>query len=255
LTAPAGEAAAPLSITVSRFFPSRARLHRWAPYVVALVAVAVYANALENGYVLDDRGILLKNPLVTSVSGIWRAFANPYWPAAIGGGQYRPLVIASFSLDWWLSGGDPMWLHAVNILWHAAASVLVWFLAAELLAPAAALGAALLFAVHPVHVEAVSNVVGRSELMAAAFVLAALLAHRRVKWLAPIFFALALLSKESALVFVGLAVLHDLLLTTGVRAALRARLWLYVSYGVQAIVYGAVLLVVSARPPPTACSP
>jgi hypothetical protein len=137
-----------------------------------------------------------------------------------------------------------MWLHAVNILWHAAASVLVWFLAAELLAPAAALGAALLFAVHPVHVEAVSNVVGRSELMAAAFVLAALLAHRRVKWLAPIFFALALLSKESALVFVGLAVLHDLLLTTGVRAALRARLWLYVSYGVQAIVYGAVLLVV-----------
>jgi hypothetical protein len=244
LTAPAGEAAAPLSITVSRFFPSRARLHRWAPFVVALVAVAVYANALENGYVLDDRGILLKNPLVTSVSGIWRAFANPYWPAAIGGGQYRPLVIASFSLDWWLSGGDPMWLHAVNILWHAAASVLVWFLAAELLAPAAALGAALLFAVHPVHVEAVSNVVGRSELMAAAFVLAALLAHRRVKLLAPIFFALALLSKESALVFVGLAVLHDLLLTTGVRAALRARLWLYVSYGVQAIVYGAVLLVV-----------
>jgi hypothetical protein len=237
LTAPAVEAAAPLSISVSRFFPSRARLHRWAPLAVALVAMAVYANALENGYVLDDRGVLMKNPLVTSVSGIWRAFANPYWPAALGGGQYRPLAIASFSLDWWLSGGDPMWLHAVNVLWHAAASVLVWFLAAELLAPAAALGAALLFAVHPVHVEAVSNVVGRSECMAAAFVLAALLAHRRVKWMAPAFFALALLSKESAAVFLAVALLHDLTVAGPARAALRTRRPMYIGYGLVAVVY------------------
>ena len=48
-----------------------------------------------------------------------------------------------------LSGGDPRWFHVVNVLWHVAASVLVWLLAAELLAPAAALGAALLFAVAP----------------------------------------------------------------------------------------------------------
>ncbi len=255
MTAPAGEAAAPLSITVSRFFPSRARLHRWAPLVVALVAMAVYANALENGYVLDDRGILLKNPLVSSVSGIWRAFANPYWPAALGGGQYRPLAIASFSLDWWLSGGDPMWLHAVNILWHAAASVLVWFLAAELLAPAAALGAALLFAAHPVHVEAVSNVVGRSECMAAAFVLAALLAHRRNSWLAIVFLPLALLSKESAAVFLGLAVLHDLTVAGPAHAALRARWPLYLGYVLIGVVYAGVFLSVFWRVPPVAPAP
>ena len=243
MTAPvrAGEVLPPPRIEASHFFPSRAHLRRWAPVLVGLVAVLVYVNALENGYVLDDRGVILKNPIVTSVSGIWRAFAYPYWPAAIGGGQYRPLAIASFSLDWWLSGGDPRWLHAVNILWHAAASVLVWFLAAELLAPAAALGAALLFAVHPVHVEAVSNVVGRSECMAAVFVLAALLAHRRIKWIALLFFALALLSKESAAVFLGIALLHDLTVAGPVRDALRARRRLYIGYGVLAAIYVAAL--------------
>jgi Tfp pilus assembly protein PilF len=243
LTAPASaqDASAPPAAISTAFFPSRERLRRWAPVVVALVAALVYANAIENGYVLDDRGVLLKNPLVHSLSGIWLAFAHPYWPEAIGGGQYRPLAIASFSLDWYLFGGDPRWLHAINVLWHAAAAVMVWFLAAELLAPGAALGAALLFAVHPVHVEAVANVVGRSECMAATFVIAALLAHRRARWMAPVFFALALASKESAAVFLGVAVLHDLLLAGPPREALRRRRALYAAYGVVALAYGATL--------------
>ncbi len=204
---------------------------------------------------LDDRAIILKNPLVAFPNGIWLAFSHPYWPAALGGGQYRPLAIATFSLDWWLSGGDPRWFHAVNILWHAAASVLVWFLAAELLAPAAALAAALLFAVHPVHVEAVANVVGRSECMAAAFVLAALLAHRRGSWAAPVLFALALFSKESAIVFLALAVLHDLLLTGGaLRGATGAARAVPVVRR-AALAYGVVLLVVFRHEPLVAPSP
>ena len=222
---------------------ARLAARRWAPLAIALVAIAAYANAPANGYVLDDRGILVNNPLVTLPSGIWRAFANQYWPAGMGG-QYRPLAIASYSLDWWISGGDPGWLHAVNVLWNAAAAVLVWMLAAELLAPGAALAAALLFALTPLHVEAVANVVGRAECMAAAFVLAALLAHRRGRWWAPAFFALALLSKENGVVFLALAPLHDLLLAGPWREALRARRRFYAAYGVVAAAYAAALLAV-----------
>ena len=257
MTAPArpvGPAAASLAERV-RAFPPRARFDRWAPVVVALAAALVYGNAAANGYVLDDRGILVNNPLVTSVSGIWEAFAHPYWPAAVGGGQYRPLAIASFALDWWLSGGDPRWLHAVNVLWHVAASVLVWFLAAELLAPAAALGAALLFALHPVHVEAVANVVGRSECMAAVFVLAAMLAHRRQSVAAPLLFALALLSKENAAVFLGLAALHDLIVAGPPREAFRERRWLYAGYGVVAASYGVLLFTIFRHTPLAAPAP
>ena len=210
----------------------------------AAMAALVFANAVGNGFVLDDRGIIVSNPLVTSPATAWRAFLVPYWPVELGGGQYRPLGILSFALDWLVSGGDARWFHAVNVAWHVAATALVWLLAAELLAPMAAAFAALVFAVHPVHVEAVSNVVGRLEPMATVFVLLALLAHRRASYLAPFWFALALLSKESAIVLVGLTCAHDLLLERDWRAAFRARRWLYAGYGGVAIVYVAALAAV-----------
>lgn len=222
----------------------RDRFQRLALTAVVLTAALVYANALANGFVLDDGAVIRANPLVTSPDRLWRVFGLPYWPERIGGGQYRPLGIVSFAFDWWISGGDPRWFHAVNVLWHTAAAALVWVLAAELLAPAAALLAGLLFAVHPAHVEAVANVVGRLECMAAVFVLLALIAHRRGHRLAPAWLALGLLSKESAIVFIGLAAANDVLLARDWRAALKARRWWYASYAVVTLAYAAVLVAV-----------
>jgi tetratricopeptide (TPR) repeat protein len=212
--------------------------------MVVLVSILVYGNAVQNGFVLDDGPVVLRNPLVHSMDGLWRIFAEPYWPPPSQGGQYRPLGTMSFAIDWVASGGDPRWLHAANVLWHAGAALLVWFLALELLAPAAAAIAALLFAVHPVHVEAVSNVVGRLEPMAAVFVLGALLAHRRKSWWAAVLFGLGLLAKESAITFVGLAVAHDVLLAGHWRDALRAARARYAAYALTTVAYVAVLIAV-----------
>jgi Flp pilus assembly protein TadD len=210
---------------------------------VVLVSVLVYGNALQNGFVLDDGPLVLRNPLVHSFDGLWRAFTEPYWPPPNPGGQYRPLGTISFMADWVASGGDPRWLHAANVLWHAGAALLVWFLAAQLLAPAGALIAALLFAVHPVHVEAVSNLAGRLEPMAAVFVLGALLAHRRQSWWAAILFALGLLAKESAVTFLGLVVAHDALVAGGWRTAMAAARRRYVAYGLTTVAYGVLIAV------------
>jgi len=222
----------------------RDRVRHLALLAVALTAALVYVNALANGFVLDDGGVVRANPLVTSAASAWRSFALPYWPEAIGGGQYRPLGIISFAIDWRISGGDPRWFHAVNVLWHVAATVGVWLLAAELLSPVGALAAGLGFAVHPVHVEAVANVVGRLECMAAVFVLGALLAHRRGHRSAPVWFALGLLSKESGIVLIGLTLANDALLTQDWRAAFRARRWWYASYAVVTLVYAATLVAI-----------
>src|SRR3984957_7926233 len=127
----------------------------------------------------DDPYIIVGNPLIHTPTVLWAAFTHPYWPQGLGWGQFRPLVTLAFALDWAVSGGVPWWFHLVNIAWHAVASVLVWRLARTLLPSQGALVAALWFAVQPVHVEAVSSVVERSELMAATFVLAGLLAHRQ----------------------------------------------------------------------------
>jgi hypothetical protein len=120
--------------------------------------------------------------------------------------MYRPLAIASFALDRLL--GSTAWFHAVNLAWHAAASVAVAALARRWTDWTGALVAGLLFAVHPVHVEAVANVVGRAELMAALFTLLAVyaaLVPERVAWSAGAL-ALGLLSKENAAVAPALIV-------------------------------------------------
>ena len=138
--------------------------------------------------------------------------------------------------------------HLVCIAWHATACVLVWRLLSAWLAPAAAAFGALWFALHPVHVEAVASVVGQTELMAAVFVLAASLAHRRGKRTAALWFALALLSKESGIVFLGLALGLDLI--DGKR-----RFALYVRYGVVAALYAACLVVLFASQPLSKIAP
>lgn len=179
--------------------------------IVCATAACLYANALANGFALDDNDVIARNPLVHTPTGVVRAFAHSYWPESTGAGQYRPLAIGSFALDWSLGHGAPMWLHAVNVAWHVAACLLVWWLLSSMLSRRAAAAGALVFAVHPVHVEAVANLVGRSELMCTAFVLAALLAHRRGRWTAIAWYAAALASKETGIAFLVIAAAADLL--------------------------------------------
>ncbi len=196
---------------------------RRAAWLAAGVAAVVYLPALGNRFALDDGAIVERNPAAHSVAAALRAFGRSYWPPEHGAGQWRPLVILSFGLDWQLSGGDPRWLHAVNVAWHAAATAAVVLVAAPFTTEAGALVAGLAFAVHPVHVEAVANLVGRAELMAGLFLLLAVLAARVVRrrradgrptWLAEAGLAAAvvggLLSKEHAAIAVALLAVDDL---------------------------------------------
>lgn len=149
---------------------------------------------------MDDLYIIVWNPLVHSGQGIWRAFIEPYWPPDYGGWMYRPLPVATFAADWLLGGAA--WFHAVNLLWHAGASVAVAALARRWAGDTAALAAGLIFAVHPVHVEAIANGVGRAELMAASFALLAVyaaLVRGSVGWSLLALLG-GLLSKENAVV-------------------------------------------------------
>jgi hypothetical protein len=210
---------------VSRLTPGRAAL------VAGLVALAVYANAPRNRWALDDVPVIWQNPVAHSVPAAWAARYSPYWPVEMGhtGGLYRPAVIVSYAVDWTLSGGDPRWFHLHNVLLHAVASGLVVLIAVVWLPVPAALAAGLVFAVHPVHVEAVANVVGRAELLAAIGVLLAVLAFRsyrctdsrraRLGWGVATVAAvsLALLSKEHAVVAPVVLALDAWLARSGAR--------------------------------------
>ena len=227
---------------MSETFDEQDRWQRWAVASLAIIAVLCYANALANGYVQDDQGIIHDNPLVQTVSGLWRAFIHPYWPERNGAGQYRPLVIASFVFDRAVLHLGAWWFHLENIAWHALVCVLVYRLLCLTLSWQGAWLGSAWFALQPIHVEAVSNGVGRCELMASAFVLLAFFAHRERKRIAVLWFALALASKESGIVFLGLAALNDLLLGPATREPDRGRLReRYIMYAGVVAIYAGVL--------------
>jgi len=178
--------------------------------VVAFVAgVALYLPTARYGFVQDDRAIIVSNPAAHSIGAGLAGFDDPYWPRETGAGLYRPVTILSFALDWTLFGGSSGWLHVMNALWHGLATVLLVALLGRWLPPFGATAAGLVFAWHPVHVEAVASLVGRAELLVAAGIVGAVLAARRGRWvLAVLCAALAMLSKEHG-VIVGVVILLD----------------------------------------------
>jgi tetratricopeptide (TPR) repeat protein len=195
----------------------------------------VYANSLTNGFVFDDVYYILKNRLVTSLSlsALLQLTNN---------NVFRPVTMASFAFNWATSGAHPFLYHLLNLLLHAAVVILLYFVLQTLLesvphAPTIAFAAALLFAVHPIHTEAVTSIVGRSELLATFLLLAAWLLHLRDKLIpALLCFLLALLSKESAMAFLPLVLAGDFargkwkplwryLAVTGIAAAYLAIFW------------------------------
>ena len=171
--------------------------------VAALVAGAVAAPAVRNGYVEDAHWIIEQRPLLVHPPTASALLLEPYWPRSFGGGVRRPAVLVSYSLDRQVSHGAH-WVHAVDVLWAALAAGLLALLAAQLAGPSLGLAAGLLFAVHPVHVEVTASGVGRAELMAAAGYAACLLCAWRAsvdkRWLIGVFFGslLAIASKEHA---------------------------------------------------------
>ncbi|HWC73274.1 MAG TPA: hypothetical protein VG454_04985 [Gemmatimonadales bacterium] len=177
--------------------------------VVFIAAVVLYLPASEYGFVQDDRAIIASNPAAHSIGAAFLAFKDPYWPRESGAGLYRPVTILSYAIDWSISGGSAAWLHVMNALWHGLATVLLVCVIARWMPPLAAAGAGVVFAWHPVHVEAVASLVGRAELLAAVGIFGAVLAARRAAWAGAVLCAvLAMLSKEHG-VIVGVVLLLD----------------------------------------------
>ncbi len=214
-----------------------------AMWLAALAAAVVYVGATNNQWALDDELIVRDNPAAHSVAAASDAFFAPYWPFLQGvtAGLYRPFTILTYGIDWSLSEGSAAWFHATNVLMHGLTTALFVAVVLAWLPPVAALVAGFVFAVHPVHVEAVANVVGRAEILVAGAVLGAVLSARRfrraVGWRARtpwLFLTVALLligmlSKEHGIVGIGVVFIDDLLDS---RSRLRESLGLYLAAAV-----------------------
>ncbi len=144
------------------------KLRRWGPAAaIIILAIAVAFTSLGNTYAYDDGFIVAVNHRIRSLHNIPALFNDSYWGRGNDAGGYRPLTLALFAVEWAVGGTRPLAFHIANVLFYALLCWAVFALARRCLPLAAAWVAAALFAVHPVHVEAVANVVGQSELIAA----------------------------------------------------------------------------------------
>lgn len=208
------------------------RWRRFAAPSVVLLAVLSSAIGIVNQFTYDDHYIIEVSSTVHTLHRWWTGFAASYWPKNAGGDGYRPLTILAYKIEWAIGHGSPVLYHAVNILLYAAASLLVYAIARRMLPLAAAWLAGALFAVHPVHVESVANVVGQAELLVAVAVLGATLLYLRDRAHGPLrgstaawillLYALGCLSKEHAVVLPAILVVAELTVIED-RAAIRDR--------------------------------
>lgn len=231
--------------------PAMSRAASRRQLLIFVVAVAVYALTLGHGFVFDDGIVIVRNAHIRSLANLPAIFSSTIWAGSgWAAPMFRPLTIATYALNYALTGLAPWSYHLVNVLLHAIVSVLVFRLGRlwRLSIGAAAMGA-LLFAVHPIHVEAVANVVGRKELLAATFTLAMLLSHpaalRRggARLALPVVaFAAAMLSKEVGVVGIGLVAIQDWLIPGHGPARKVDRRRLAVVYGGYAIALASFLI-------------
>jgi Flp pilus assembly protein TadD len=204
--------------------------------VLALVVIAANLPSLFPGFIFDDHRLIEQNELIRDLRRVPEIFARGYW--TVGDepvpSLYRPLTILSFALNHAVAGAAALSFRAVNLLLHVGVALLVLELArrafgarrpGEAIDPAFA--SALLFAVHPVHTEALGLVVGRAELLAAAGTLGCVLLFLRGRdqeaagdargaWIAYaaslLCCAAGFLAKENAVVAPILALLAGMLL-------------------------------------------
>lgn len=198
---------------------------KWAVLLLILAGFIAYGNTLKNGLFWDDDEFIKRNEFIRSFSQWPNWFGQPLtMGAGVNSNYYRPLLMASFTIDYHLWGLWPAGYHFENILWHTTAAILIFIFLTELLrnfrpptggsnfklAKLIAFATALLWLVHPAHVEAVTYANSRGDSMATVFILLSLILwmKNKIKGSA-ITFILALLSKEFAIVTPGLVFLVE----------------------------------------------
>lgn len=137
---------------------------RTAALLVTLLAVAVALPGIGNDFTYDDVPMVRDNARVHTLGSPLAYLGQSYWPPYHSGALHRPVTVQLFALQWAAGNGNPLVFHMVSIAAYAAVTLALFWLASLVLPVGPAFWAAALFAVHPVHVEAVAGVVGQSEL-------------------------------------------------------------------------------------------
>jgi hypothetical protein len=206
------------------------------------VVLIAYSNSFSAGLIFDNNPIILQDPRIRTVNSenlhqIWR---GEYWYTLLGNGLYRPITTLSYLFNYAVLGNQdrPAGYHLVNLALHAINASLLYLLGLAIFGRrvSPALMVALIWALHPVLTESVTNVVGRADLLAGLGMLSALLCYR-CGWYpaAAIACTVGMFSKESAIIIPLVVIAYDLCFPPMV--TLGKRIWGYAALVLPCILY------------------
>jgi tetratricopeptide (TPR) repeat protein len=188
-----------------------------------LCTLAAYSRTLRFDFVYDDQTIILANPAVHSWRYLPQYFSRHFWAGVYPegpGNYYRPVFLLWLRINN-MAFGDHAWgWHLATIFLHLAVTLLVYLLAVSLLHNRwLAAWAALIFGLHPVHIEPVAWVSGATDVLLAALLIGSFLCYLQARrrgekvwfWTVPslTLFALALLDKEIAIIMPALIFAYE----------------------------------------------
>jgi protein O-mannosyl-transferase len=212
--------------------------------------------SLGGASVWDDHHLLMNNTRVAQTT-VRQAFTSDFWgnvnrPGNSHISHYRPLALLAYSALLRVFDADPVAIHGADLFLHALATSAFFFLLSGLnFDRRVCRVAALLFAIHPLHVEAVGWISGMSETLAAAMVLASLAFYVHGKRAASFLFAAgAMLTKESALVIPALIFVLEWWRNDPSASRWRKSIWAAAMYVPLAIIYLVLRALVIPPTPP-----
>lgn len=186
-------------------------------FVAVLLTFVCLFPIIDNDYVnWDDTAYVIRNWMVKEIS--WDLSKEIIMTSQVVG-TYHPLTIISLAIDYRIGNGDPLPFHITSLVLHLLSVVLVfWFMQMLTKRHEIAFICALLFGIHPFHVEPVAWISSRKDVLYCFFYIAALISYlyytsRKQKWLGysvtMLLFILALMSKGVAVVFPVILLLID----------------------------------------------
>lgn len=213
----------PKKITPSHHF---FRENRIQLAVIFFLAIGLYIQTVSFDYVLDDTILIVKNKFTQKgIAGIPEILGNETFKGHFGeqkelveGGRYRPFSQVTFAIEKTITGGNAAFSHVINVLLYAFTGIFLYRVL-SLMFPQTSkqfinmpFAAAVLFIVHPLHVEVIANVKGRDEIF--AFIAELGILYYSFKWLADnktrylVYSALCyffgILSKENVVTFLAI---------------------------------------------------
>ena len=154
-----------------------------AYFLIAFLILVIYGRTVNYDFAVDDKIVISENKNVQSgFQSIPSIFKNTTFHGFVKGDAdktYRPVTLSSYAIEIGIFGLNPGIHHAFNVIYYLLLCILIYYLLSRYMFPAwnkyFPILIALLFALHPIHTEVVSNIKSRDEILCFMFFLTSLL--------------------------------------------------------------------------------